>query len=101
MSDLNHYFVEVIETGTPVTVNVDPDEEKNRDKLAFHQKAHYQVTAEGAGTLKIEAKVFGQLALAEITSISGEVVILDLIDVEQFLLTATNSDVNTIISPSS
>jgi len=101
MSELNHYLIEDIEVGTPVTVQVDPNTEKNRDKISFHQKAHYQFTAEGVGTLKIEAKVFGQLAFAEITSISGEVVIIDLIDVQDFLLTATTADVNTIISPSS
>jgi len=102
MANLDNYFVGDVEVGTPVTLEVDPDEPKNREKLAFHSKAHYQITAEGAGKLKVEAKVFGQTAFVVVAAeLSGEIGILDLIDVQQLKLTATDSDVPTIISPSS
>jgi len=102
MSKLNNYFTETIEVGTPVTVDVDTNSQDLRDRLAFHSKAHYQVTAEGAGKLKVEAKVFNQVTFVVVAAeLSGEIGILDLIDVEQFKLTATDADVPTIISPSS
>jgi len=100
MSDLNNYFTETIEVGTPVTVDVDTNSKELRDRISFHSKSHYQITAEGAGKLKVEAKVFNQVTFVVVAAeLSGEIGILDLIDVEQFKLTATDADVPTIISP--
>lgn len=96
MTDLNSNFTDDILVGTPQTISVLPD---TPIKPFRFKRQQFQFDATGAGTLEIKTKIVGQSALNVQTSISGETIILDLVGVEEFLVTATNATVPLSIFP--
>lgn len=96
MAKLNSRFVGSVEVGTPQTITVDP---VPTNAPAKYNKMQFQFDMTGAGTLKIETKIINQAAFNDQGSFSGETIILDLVGVNEILLTATNATVPVVILP--
>lgn len=96
MSDLDSNFTGTIATGTPQTIEVDSI---TPIKSSRYSRQQFQFDMTGAGTLKIETKIIGQSALNDQGSFSGETIILDMVGVDEFLVTASTANVPLVILP--
>lgn len=77
-------FVETVTTATPVVLTM-PRPSTDR---------HIQVTADSANTLAVATTETGQAsATTQIATMSGETLIIDMIDVQTLTLTATGGNV--------
>lgn len=82
--------IDTVEVGTPVTVTFD---------TPLHQYRHIQIDVASANTLAIATLVSGQtIRVTQSAAATAETVILDMIDVESILLTATGGDVDVVTS---
>lgn len=78
-------FTGTVTTATPIT------EDMPRATL----DNHIQIIAKGANTLKVETLETGQTTFTtQIAAMSGEPLIIDMIDVQQVKLTATGGNVD-------
>lgn len=79
-----------VEVGTPITVVL---------PVPLHQFRHIQFDVASANTLAIATLVSGQtVRVTQSAAATAETVILDMIDVESILLTATGGDVDVVTS---
>ncbi len=77
-------FVETVTTATPVVLTM----------LRPSTDRHIQINANGSNTLKVETTVTGEpTPTTQIAAMSGEALIIDLLDVQDLTLTATGGNV--------